>query len=535
MGLSDKRKEHRTTENDERIASLAKPVRKGILRLIFSRFFVIGLLLVLQIALLVFVYIRSTEKLPALLNAQWIFTFVMVIYLFNNSMDTSAKLTWMLIISFLPLAGTVLLLWTQLNVGHRMETDLVKKQIDLSRHVLPQPENVTKEIEHDGSGTDDLSKYLNKTGCFPVFDKTQVTYFPIGEKKFEAMLKELEKAEKYIFMEYFIVEEGYMWGRILDILLRKAAEGVEVRVLYDGMCEMSTLPINYWKLLEAKGIHARAFSPIKPVVSSHYNYRDHRKILVIDGKVAFNGGVNLADEYINRIVRFGHWKDAAVMLKGPAARSFTVMFLQMWNIRHDTPEYEKWLALPEYEAEDASGYVMPYCDSPLDEYKAGEAVYMDILNRATDYVHMMSPYLILDGELETALCFAAQRGVDVKLILPGIPDKKVAYALAKTHYKKLHEAGVKIYEYTPGFVHAKVFVSDDIKAVVGTINLDYRSLYHHFECATYMYKTDCIADIEKDFRETLTKCRTATGESIKKEKKLYKIIGGLAKMISPLM
>ena len=192
-----------------------------------------------------------------------------------------------------------------------------------------------KEIEHDGSGTDDLSKYLNKTGCFPVYDKTQVTYFPLGEKKFEAMLEELEKAEKYIFMEYFIVEEGYMWGRILEMLIRKAKAGVEVRVMYDGMCEMSTLPADYFKLLEAQGIRAKAFSPIKPVVSSHYNYRDHRKILVIDGKVAFNGGVNLADEYINRIERFGHWKDTAVMLKGPAARSFALMFLQMWNIRRD--------------------------------------------------------------------------------------------------------------------------------------------------------------------------------------------------------
>jgi cardiolipin synthase len=332
-----------------------------------------------------------------------------------------------------------------------------------------------------------------------------------------------------------------MWGRILDVLTRKVEQGVEVRVMYDGMCEMSTLPADYFKLLRAKGIHAQAFSPIVPIVSSHYNYRDHRKILVIDGKVAFNGGVNLADEYINRIERFGHWKDTAVMLKGPAARSFALMFLQMWNMKPETKDadseadYEKWLSLPAHEEDDAKGYVMPYCDCPLDEYKAGEAVYMDMLNRATDYVHIMSPYLILDGELETALCFAAQRGVDVKLILPGIPDKKVAYSLAKTHYLALHKAGVKIYEYTPGFVHAKVFVSDDIKAVVGTINLDYRSLYHHFECATYMYKTDCIADIEKDFQETLTKCRTVTSESIKNEKFSYKLIGGLAKMISPLM
>ena len=522
--------------SEERIVSLAKPVRKGLLRLLFSRFFVFGILLVLQVGLLVMFYLQFREKLPVLLNLQWVFSFVMIVFLFNTSMDSSAKLTWMLIISILSFAGAAMLLWTQLNIGHRMETEFVKKQIENTRTLLSQPENVVREIEHDGSGTDDLSKYLSHTGCFPVYDKTEVTYFPLGEMKFEAMLREMEKAEKYIFMEYFIIEEGYMWGRILDVLTRKVKEGVEVRVIYDGMCEMSTLPADYFKLLEAQGIHAKAFSPIVPVVSSHYNYRDHRKILVIDGKVAFNGGVNLADEYINRRERFGHWKDTAVMLKGPAARSFALMFLQMWNMRPDAAsDYEEWLSLPSCEVDDAKGYVMPYSDCPLDKYKAGEAVYMDILYRATDYVHIMSPYLILDGELETALCFAAQRGVDVKLILPGIPDKKIAYSLAKTHYTVLHEAGVKIYEYTPGFVHAKVFVSDDIKAVVGTINLDYRSLYHHFECATYLYKTDCIAEIEKDYQETLAKCRQVSTESIKKERISYKLIGGLAKMISPLM
>ena len=223
------------------------------------------------------------------------------------------------------------------------------------------------------------------------------------------------------------------------------------------------------------------------------------------------------------------------MLKGPAVKSLTLMFLQMWNIGVEKPEYDKFISAPVDEVPDAKGYVMPYCDSPLDEYKVGESVYMDMLNRATDYVHIMSPYLILDGELETALCFAAQRGVDVKLILPGIPDKKIPYSLAKGHYKVLHNAGVKIYEYTPGFVHAKVFVSDDTKAVVGTINLDYRSLYHHFECATYMYKTDCVADIENDFNETLAKCKEVTNKSIENEKLSYKIMGSLAKMISPLM
>ena len=522
-------------DSSENVVRLAKPVKKGIAKILFSRTLIIAILLILQVALLVFTYIWARDKVHILLYIQWIFTFVMVIYLFNSSMDSSAKLTWMLLIAFLPVAGAFMLWWTQANIGHRKEMEMVERQIEETRSTLEQPANVLSSVERDGSGTDDLCRYLNRTGCFPLYDKTEVRYFPLGEKKFEAMLEELEKAEKYIFMEYFIVEEGYMWGRILDVLTRKAEAGVEVRVMYDGMCEMSTLPSSYWKLLEAKGIRAKAFSPILPLVSSHYNYRDHRKILVIDGKVAFNGGVNLADEYINRIERFGHWKDTAVMIKGPAAKSFALMFLQMWNIRKEEGDYEKWLSLPTEEVPDAKGYVMPYCDNPLDGYKVGEAVYIDILYRATDYVHIMSPYLILDGELETALRFAAQRGVDVKLILPGIPDKKMAYSLAKTHYRSLLEAGVKVYEYTPGFVHAKVFVCDDIKAVVGTINLDYRSLYHHFECATYMYKTDCIADIEKDYQDTLSECREVTRESLKNEAAYYKVVGPVAKMISPLM
>ena len=521
-------------EIKENVVRLAKPVKKGLLRLIFSRFGLIALLLVLQIAILIAAYGYFTKALPILIILMLLFSLVMVIYLFNCSMYSSAKLTWMLIIAVLPLAGAVFLLFTQSNVGHRMERKLVENQINDPKEMLDQPKNVLETLTHDGSGTDDLCRYLNRSGCFPLYDHSAVTYFPLGEYKFKAMLEELEKAEKFIFMEYFIIEEGYMWGRILDILTRKAKQGVEIRVMYDGMCEMSTLPVDYWKLLRKEGIQAKPFSPIKPFVSSHYNYRDHRKILVIDGKVAFNGGVNLADEYINRTERFGHWKDTAVMIKGPAVSSFTLMFLQMWYVGDKTPDYASFLGKAE-DVPQAKGYVMPYCDNPLDKDKVGESVYIDILYRATDYVHIMSPYLILDDELETALRFAAQRGVDVKLILPGIPDKKVANDLAKTHYKSLTEAGVKIYEYTPGFVHAKVFVSDDIKATVGTINLDYRSLYHHFECGTYLYKADCIPDIEADFRETLTKCREVTAETIKAERLSTKFIGQIAKLISPLM
>ncbi|MDO4866622.1 MAG: cardiolipin synthase [Clostridia bacterium] len=517
------------------IYRLAKPKKKGLIHLLFSRFFVIVLLLAVQLLLVVSFYGWLKGLLPFFEAALAVLTVGAVIYLFNSGMDSAARLTWMFIIAILPVSGAAMLAFTQMNLGHRAIQRREAELIDRTRDAVPQPEGVLERLAGDPSGTDDLVTYLNQSNCFPVYDRTEATFFPLGEDKFAAMLEELKKAEKFIFMEYFIIEEGFMWGSILEILVEKAKAGVDVRVMYDGMLEISTLPANYCKLLAEKGIKAKAFAPIRPVISSHYNYRDHRKILVIDGKVAFNGGVNLADEYINRVERFGHWKDTAVMLRGDAARSFTLMFLQMWNITEREPQFEPFLRDTGFVPEHPSGFVIPYGDCPLDDDKVGETVYMDILNRATDYVHIMTPYLILDGELETALKYAARRGVDVKLILPGIPDKRIAYALAKAHYKRLVEAGVKIYEYAPGFVHAKVFVSDDKKAVVGTINLDYRSLYHHFECATYMYQTACIADIERDFQSTLEKCRQVTPESIRGEKLSYKIIGELMQFVAPLM
>ena len=514
---------------------LAPPRKKGLLSLVFSRFSIIAILILLQVFIYIYIYGWLVHLIPFFTAFMVIFTVIMIFYLFNNSMDYSAKLTWMLVLAVFHVPGAIFLLFTQTNIGYRK---LAKRENALIRHTrsaIPQSQTVLDELEKDGSGTDDLVRYLNRSGCFPVYDNTEVTYFPIGEDKFDAMLKELAAAEKFIFMEYFIVEEGYMWGKFLEILVEKAAQGVEVRVMYDGMCEMSTIPPDYFKLLQEKGIKAKAFSPIKPLLSSHYNYRDHRKILVIDGEVAFNGGVNLADEYINRIERFGHWKDTAVMLKGEAVKSFTLMFLQMWNITEKDAQFDQWLVDNRKAPEHPSGYVIPYGDSPLDSKKVGAAVYTDIINRANNYVHIMTPYLILDGELEGAIKYAAERGVEVKIILPGIPDKKTAYALAKSHYKRLISSGVEIYEYTPGFVHAKVFISDGWKATVGTINLDYRSLYHHFECATYLYKTDCIPDIEADFQDTLTKCRKVTFKSIKEEKLSYKIMGALLKLIAPLM
>ena len=340
-------------------------------------------------------------------------------------------------------------------------------------------------------------------------------------------------------MEYFIVERGYMWDSILEILEEKVKEGVEVRVMYDGMCCLMLLPYHYPKVLEAKGIRCKMFSPIKPTLSTYQNNRDHRKIVVIDGHTAFTGGVNLADEYINRKVRFGHWKDTAIMLKGDAVLSFTMMFLQMWNVTERQQDDFSRYVLPRGTevagAGDRGGFVLPYGDSPMDREQVGERVYLDILNQAKNYVHIMTPYLILDDEMENALCYAAKRGIDVTIIMPHIPDKKYAYLLARTYYPELIEAGVKIYEYTPGFVHAKVFVSDDEKAVVGTINLDFRSLYLHFECASYIYRNPVVLAVEQDYQDTLKTCALITMENCKNYSWGGKKLGRLMRLVAPLM
>ncbi|MDO5538949.1 MAG: cardiolipin synthase [Eubacteriales bacterium] len=514
---------------------LLKKGQKGILHAVFSRLGLFLILLVIQIFVLLGIFRWFAGILPYTLGGTALFVVCMVIYLLNSRMDPCVKITWLIIVMLVPVFGALLFWFMQSDIGHRALKQRLNMLKIQTEEIIPQSEKTMKALARENPGVASLGHYIKRTGDYPVFDRTSVTYFSCGEDKWEEMLKQLKQAQHFIFLEYFIIDEGLMWGKVLEILAQKAMEGVDVRVMYDGTCEFSTLPHDYPKRLKALGIQCKMFAPVQPFISTHYNYRDHRKILVIDGHTAFSGGVNLADEYINHISKYGHWKDAAVMLKGEAVKSFTLMFLQMWNIDEKMPEFERYLDYSGSVSGQISGYVIPYGDSPLDDDKVGERVYMDILNRAKKYVHIMSPYLILDGEMEAALKFAAERGIDVKLILPGIPDKIAPYALAKTHYASLMDSGVKIYEYIPGFVHAKVFVSDDTEAVVGTINLDYRSLYHHFECATYMYQVECICEIEADFQNTLEKCRTVTARTIRREKWTLKLMGKVLKAIAPLM
>lgn len=515
---------------------LLRKGQKGLIHAIFSRFGLVLVLLVLQFGALFSLMRWFSGLLPHYLGGTLLVTAAMMVYLLNQDMNNSVRIPWLVVTALAPVLGVLLFCYTKEDVGHRV---LKKRLLELegqTRSQLPQPQKAGAALDADCPGAASLAQYLRgRGGGFPVYENTQVTYFPSGEAKFAALLPQLESATQYIFLEYFIIDEGLMWGRILEILARKAAQGVDVRVMYDGTCEFSTLPRDYPRRLEALGIQCKVFAPVTPFVSTHYNYRDHRKILVVDGRVGFTGGVNLADEYINHIEKYGRWKDAAVMLEGEGVRTMTALFLQMWSIQRE-PEFAQFLTRPLPETQ-ANGFVIPYGDCPLDGERVGEMVYIDLLNRARRSVHIITPYLILDGELETALRFAAERGVDVHLILPGKPDKWFAYALAKTHYLPLLSSGVKISEWVPGFTHAKVMIMDGQEAVVGTINLDYRSLYHHFENAVWMRGVDCLPRIEADFQDTLAQCRTVepTRQSVWQGKKLLHLVGMVLKFIAPLI
>ncbi len=509
--------------------------RRGVWSIVFGRGAVALLLLLAQFGFLFVLFGRLQQYSIYLSGAVSVLSVVFLIYLLNTRSNPSIKLTWCAIIALVPVFGVLLYLFITFDFGHRTEQRILQGVAAECAPLMPEQKELMERLHREEPGFWPLARYLQDANGYPVYENTEAVYYPQGEDKYEAMLRELEKAEKFIFLEYFIVEEGEMWDSVLDILTRKAAQGVDVRVLYDGTCSLLRLPASYPKKLRALGLQCKIFAPIRPFISTSYNNRDHRKILVIDGRVGFTGGVNLADEYINRREKFGHWKDASILLRGDAVRSMTLMFLRLWNATERQRAYEPYLIGPAPSNGTGQGYVIPYGDSPLDEEQTGEMVYLDMLSTARDYVYIMTPYLILDNEMLTALTFAARRGIDVRLILPGIPDKKYANLLAKSHYKVLTEAGVRIYEYTPGFIHSKVFVSDGTKAVVGTINLDYRSLYLHFECGAYLYRAPVIRDILRDFEDTFPQCRQITREDAANQKLSTRLAGAILKVAAPLM
>lgn len=511
----------------------------NILKFIFSRKALVVLMLLFQVVAIVALVIILQEHFAPVYAIMIILEVVTIYFIMNNDhYNPEYKLAWVIPILAIPIFAVTAYIFLNIQVDRRLFKKIMQKKQKTAEKYLPQNKNVMERLEKHNVHSAHLAEYMYKYCNAPVYRNTQVTYFKIGEEKFEALKCELNKAQHFIFMEYFIIGEGKMWSEILEILCRKAEAGVDVRVMYDGMGSQLILPDGYNKKLCGLGIDCKIFNQFRPFLSSTQNNRDHRKIVIIDGHTAFTGGVNIADEYINEIDRFGHWKDTAIMLKGEAVWSFTILFLEMWEpeLKDMDNYYEKFSPHAYYSKTFKSdGYIIPYGDSPLDDERVGKAVYLNIINKAEKYVYICTPYLIIDHEMMNALKLVAKSGVSIKIITPGIPDKWYTHAIAQSYYKELINDGIEIYEYTNGFIHAKSFISDDTTAVVGTINLDYRSLYLHFECAAYMYGTSAVNNIKSDFEETLKICRKIDIDYCNKISPVKRFITGFLRMLGPLL
>lgn len=509
-----------------------------LLKLIYSNKFFALVMLIVQLLIFVLSYFWLKEYSNYLLGATSILSAVLIIIELNRNDHPMFKLTWILLVAIVPIFGA--LLYVYLHTGI-ITADIAKAQNKAKELIAPHikhNEEIIKTVNEIDRNEGGLVRYLSKCGGATAYVNTDVKYYPIGEKMLDAIIREIQKAEKFIFLEFFIINQsGTVWPEILDVLKKKAKDGVEVRLLYDGMGCVTTLPKNYFLTMESYGIKCREFSPIQPLLSTHQNNRDHRKILVVDGKTAFTGGINLADEYANLIERFGHWKDSGIRLRGEAVAGFTALFLEMWNMMESNAEedFDKYINSSKQYSVSGEGIVIPYGDNPHDTEYVGKQVYTYIINNAAEYCHIATPYLVVDNEIFEALKFAVHRGVDVKIMMPHIPDKKYAFWLARTYYPELLKAGVQIFEYAPGFVHSKFAVSDDLRAAVGTVNFDFRSLYLHYECAAYMIGNEAITDIEADYKQTLNSCIRITMEEYKQFPLYTKIIGKMMRLVAPLI
>ena len=490
---------------------------------------------ILQIGVISFFLLKYSESFFDFYLASLTLSIIIVFIIINNKSNPSYKIAWIVPVMIFPIFGGLFyLLYGGNKLSTREKLKMVIQNIEMTNS-LKQDDEIIKKIGDKSIYAKNQSEYILNYAKCPVYNNTETTYFKIGEEKFEALLRELKKAEKFIFLEYFIIQEGKMFNSILEILEEKAKQGVDVRLIYDDVGCIVTLPHNYKNTLEAKGIKCRVFNPIKPFFTRRLNNRDHRKIVVIDGDVGFTGGINLADEYINEYEKHGYWKDAGIMLKGDAVWNLTVMFLSMWDyIDNKEEDYIKFKP-SKNKYYNSKGYVQPFDDSPLINEPIGETVYLNLINKAKDYIYINTPYLIIDDEMATALKIAAKSGVDIKIVTPYIPDKKFVHAVTKSYYESFIKDGIEIYEFTPGFMHAKTFVVDDEYGVVGSINLDFRSLYLHYECGVWLYKTDSIKSMKDDYLETLKRCHKVTMEECKNTSSIRKVLRLIIRMFAPLL
>lgn len=497
-----------------------------------QRLFIIGMCAIFQLLFTIVFLFEFSEQFIIIHAILLVFSALIILGIVKNSKNLSSKIPWIILISLFPILGTLL----YLIIGHSLYRSKIlrkiSKSIIKSKGYLKQDKNILEELKSDD--VYGQIKYISEYAKYPIYNNSEIKYFSLGEIAFEAMLEELKKAKKFIFIEYFIIAEGVMWQSILNILEEKVNEGVDVRVIYDDVGSIGTLKWNYYNILQSKGIKCVCFNKLKPIVEVIMNSRDHRKIMIIDGNVAFSGGINIADEYINKKIKYGHWKDNGIMIKGEAVWNFTIIFLEIWNAYYEEKiDYKEFY--PTIKASNKNcGYLVPYAENPLENESVGENIYLNILSQAKKYVYIFTPYLIIDTEMISALTLASKRGVDVRIITPGVPDKRAVFSLTRSYYEMLINDGVKIYEYTPGFIHGKVFVCDDKIATVGTLNLDYRSLYLHFECGVFIYNSDVIQDIKNDALDTFEKSHLISKKECKNNF-VKGILNAILRIFAPLL
>ncbi|BDF58590.1 cardiolipin synthase [Christensenellaceae bacterium] len=510
---------------------------KKLLSFFTSRLFIVFALIGVQAFIIISLLYYFDDGSQVLRNIFFALSLVMALYIVNKRQNSSYKLAWIIPILVLPLLGILLYVFFSQRKLSRKTRQKAREIYETTNCLLQQDEAISKRLCEESLGAARQTDYIRNASMYPLYDRTQAEYFAMGEDFYVRLKEELEKAERYIFMEYFIVQKGVMWDSILEILKRKVEQGVDVRFMYDDMGCARTLPFRYYKKLREMGIKCVVFNTLKPELSSIFNNRDHRKITAIDGHTAFCGGANLADEYINAISRFGRWKDAAVMLKGEGAWSLTMMFLQSWNfMTQEDADCSAFRPEERFIKEYVSdGYVQPYADDPMDSEYVSENVYLNMITRAERYLYINTPYLILDNELMAALTNASKSGVDVRITTPHVPDKKMVFMVTRAYYEQLLEAGVRIYEYTPGFIHSKTFVCDDELAIVGTVNLDYRSLFLHYECGVWMYKTSAVMKVKEDFLNTMPICQEISYEAVRRRKWYVRLMQAVLRVFAPLM
>ena len=489
-------------------------MQKKWFRELFRRRMLVAFLILLQMGCMLYLIISGSRASQAV---NWVLVAISLVVSLQivSTRDKGAyKLTWVFLILLFPVFGGLLYLVFNFQTSTKKFSRQIQAAQEMAAPLFYLPGDCFLQAARQAPQHVAQMRYLQQFVGFPVYGHSQTTYFPSGKAKLERLLLELERAERYIFLEYFIVQQGVMWDSIFQVLRRKAAQGVDVRLLYDDLGCFLLLPTDFPQQMERAGIRCAVFSPFRPMLTARQNNRDHRKIISIDGKVAFTGGINLADEYIDVYEKHGRWKDAGIMIEGAAAWSFTLMFLQMWSLYQKQPEdfagYYPWADGPCPQQSD--GLVQPYADSPMDKENVGEHVYMQMIAGAKDYLYITTPYLIVDDSMVSALCLAAKSGVDVRIITPHKWDKWLVHMTTRSYYRELIQGGVRIYEYTEGFIHAKTFVSDDEVATVGTTNMDFRSLYLHFECGVWMCGSRAVGEVKSDFLQTLQVCQEITEE-----------------------